>query len=82
MAAAVNLTSTTMEGQLIELIQAANAYERSLPEDQNEERYSLALDLDANPPQVTLSATVNVSVTNGASGLTISAQNYPAPPTP
>lgn len=79
MAAAVTLASTTMEGQIIELIQAANNYERALPEEQNEERYSLVLDLESNPPQVTVSATVNVTVTSGASGLTIAAQNYPAP---
>lgn len=76
MASPVTSTATTLEGQILEVVQAANTLEQALAEEDNQDRFSVTFDLDATPPQVTISATFDVTVTTSAGKISVQPVAY------
>lgn len=65
MAAAITTTATTLEGQLVEVIRAMEAAEKTVPEATRENRVSVGLDVDNG--RIAISATLNATI-SGAGG--------------
>ena len=75
MAAPIVSTATTMEGQILEIMQRANEYEAGLAEEANQGRYSVAIDIEGKTATVT--ATLDLIITSAVGEISITAQNYP-----
>lgn len=74
MAASVPTTATSLEGQILELLQEANNRESTLTDELNQGRFTVALDLEGQ--SITVSATFDVSVTNNGGTLAIAPMPY------
>lgn len=75
MANTITIQNTaSLEGQLLELATAAVAQENAMSEETNQNRFTAALDLDAN--EISISMTLPVVVTTTANGTQVAAVEY------
>ena len=74
MAASVTTTATTLEGQILELVNTANSQEQALSDDLNQGLFNVAFDAEA--ATVTLSVTLNATFTSNGAKVEVEAQEY------
>ena len=74
MAAAITTTATTLEGQILEVVNSANAQEQALSDELNLGLFSVAMDPEGGT--VTVTATINATFAASGDALTITAQEY------
>lgn len=74
MAAPISTTATTLERQLLEVFQAANALESALAENLNQGRFSISVDPESG--EVSFSATLRSVVTSAGGVLSIQPEVY------
>ena len=74
MAAAITTTATTLEGQILECVNTANAQEQLLSDDNNLGLFNVAVDPEGGT--VTLTATINASFVSNGDKLEVTAVEY------